>query len=254
MSVSASLSALRRDTAEPFYQQIKDTIRSKIDSGRWRPGDRTPSENQLVRDFGVSRMTVNRALRELAQEGRLQRVHGVGTFVAKPAQQASLVELADIAEEVRAQGKTHRVQIAFLDSVTPAGEVAQLMELAAEQRVFHIRLVHYQDAEPIQFEDRYVNPALDPGFLDVDFQRITPTQHLLALFQPDELEHVVQAVMPSQQVRRALAMAQGEPCLRLRRRTWKDSQVVTVVSLYYPGTRYDLAARYAADRYPQPQT
>ena len=74
----------------------------------------------------------------------------------------------------------------------------------------------------------------------------------MGLFQPDEVEHVVQAVMPSSQIRLQLRMPLDEPCLRLRRRTWKDAQVVTVVSLYYPGARYDLAARYFTDRYPHP--
>ena len=65
-----------------------------------------------------------------------------------------------------------------------------------------------------------------------------------------EVEHVVQAVMPSTEVREKLAMANDEPCLRLRRRTWKAGQVVTAVWLHYPGNRYDLTARYAPNRYP----
>jgi len=251
-SAVATLGALTGDAAQPFYQQIKDTIRRKIDSGRWQPGERTPSENQLVRELGVSRMTVNRALRELTQEGRLKRVHGVGTFVAEHRNHASLVELQDIAEESKAQGRAHRAEVLLLAKETASADVASLMELEPQSAVYHVTLLHFQDEVAIQLEDRYVNPILDPAFLSVDFRRRTPTQHLIGLFQPDEVEHVVQAVMPSATTCRQLKMAPDEPCLSLRRRTWKHNQVVTVVSLFYPGARYDLAARYRTDCYPQP--
>ena len=251
-SAVTTLGTLTRNAAQPFYQQIKDTIRGKIDSGRWQPGERTPSENQLVRDLGVSRMTVNRALRELTQEGRLKRVHGVGTFVAERRHHASLVELQDIAEEIQSQGRAHRAEVHMLAHEPAVTDVATLMELESDSRVYHVTLLHLQDEVPIQLEDRYVNPALAPAFLSVDFLRTTPTQHLMGLFQPDEVEHVVQAVMPSAQTRGQLRMPPDEPCLSLRRRTWKHGKVVTLVSLYYPGARYDLAARYLTDRYPQP--
>ncbi|MCP5368777.1 MAG: GntR family transcriptional regulator, partial [Hyphomicrobiales bacterium] len=67
----------------PQYQRIKRHIMRLIDGGGLGPGDRVPSENALVRELGVSRMTVNRALRELTAAGLLVRVQGTGTFVAE---------------------------------------------------------------------------------------------------------------------------------------------------------------------------
>lgn len=243
------LSTLPRDTARPFYQQIKDSILHKIRAGEWSAGEKTPSENMLVDELGVSRMTVNRALRELTQEGHLERVHGVGTFVAEPVRHASLVELKDIADEIRGQGKAHRAEVGHLRAEKASKEVAARMELKPGARVFHAILVHYQDELPIQLEDRFVNPALAPEFMKVDFAAATPTQYLIGLFRPDEMEHVVQAIMPDRETCKLLAIARGEPCLRLLRRTWKDAQVVTTVSLLYPGSRYDLVARYSTDNY-----
>ena len=89
-----------RSAPAPFYEKVKQAISEKIHSGVWRPHDRIPSEAELVAQFGFSRMTINRALRELTDEGRLVRLQGVGTFVAEPKGQSALFEVRSIAEEI----------------------------------------------------------------------------------------------------------------------------------------------------------
>ena len=78
-----------RSAPAPFYEKVKQAISEKIHSGVWRPHDRIPSEAELVAQFGFSRMTINRALRELTDEGLLVRLQGVGTFVAEPKGQSA---------------------------------------------------------------------------------------------------------------------------------------------------------------------
>ena len=90
--------------ALPLYARVKDHILGNIRSGAWAPGQRVPSENELVESFGISRMTANRALRELMAEGFLSRVPGVGTFVREAPALSSLVELRNIAEEIAQRG------------------------------------------------------------------------------------------------------------------------------------------------------
>ncbi len=241
------LDALPNKAATPIYQLIKDAILARIRSGDWAPGTRVPSENALAAELGVSRMTAHRALRELTEHGHLTRVHGVGTFVAEPPRQASLIELRDIADEIAAQGRRHHAQVCHLGEERADDDVAARMEVAPATPLYRVVIVHHQDDVPIQLEDRYVNPAFGPGFLDTDFSVTTPTRYLLDRSRPDELEHIVQAVMPDADACRHLAIAPGEPCLRLLRRTWGAATVVTSVSLLYPSSRYDLGARYAAD-------
>lgn len=243
------LQTLPRDTARPLYQQIKDSILDKIRRAEWPPGAKVPSENTLVEELGVSRMTINRALRELTQQGYLERVHGVGTFVAAPPRHASLIEIRDIAEEIRNAGNTHRADIWLLQEEEADAAIAQRMEIAVGSRLFHIVMLHYQNDVPIQLEDRYVNPALVPDFLTVDFSAHTPTEYLIGLFRPDEMEHIVQAVMPDEETRKMLAVDATEPCLKLSRRTWVNNGVVTSVTFTYPSSRYDLGARYSTHDY-----
>jgi len=245
--------ALPRDTAQPLYQQIKDSIREKIRSGHWLPGHKIPSEHTLVTDLGVSRMTVHRALRGLTRDGYLERVHGLGTFVNEPSSVASLIELRNIADEIRARGKTYRGEVRELREVVATEALAVRMELSPGSRLFHIVLCHYQDEIPIQIEDRYINPALAPEFMNVDFASTTPSEYLIGLFWPDEMEHVVQAILPDEQMCDMLAIEPIEPCLRMQRRTWRKNAVVTLATLIYPGSRYDLAARYSAADIPKPR-
>ncbi len=241
--------AIEKGAPEPIYRQIKERIRERIDSGEWRAGQKLPSENELVAALGVSRMTINRALRELTEAGLVRRVHGLGSFVAERPRHASLIELRDIALEIERDGKTHHSKVLTLDRVAADSELATQMEVAAGFELYRLRAVHYQDDAPIQFEARYVNPAVVADFIAQDFTRITATAFLLEQVKPDEMEHRVRAILPDGDCRRHLALAPEQPCLELLRRTWKDGRVVTCATLTYPGDRYALSARYATDEY-----
>ena len=104
--------AMQSETsALALYQQVKEHIARKIQDGSWKAGDRLPSENDLVTQFGMSRMTVNRALRELAEQGVIVRVAGVGSFVAEEKPQSTLLRIANIGEEITQRGHDHRFEL-----------------------------------------------------------------------------------------------------------------------------------------------
>ena len=244
MKLQLKKSDLLGSLSLPIYQRIKNTIHDKVRRGEWPPGALLPSENQLASDLNVSRMTVNRPFSELTSEGILKRVHGLGTFIADEPHHASLIELRSIVSEIKSLGKIHRAEILILEE-TPANScVANRMKVALGTPLFHLVVIHFQDEYPIQLEDRYVNPSLVPDFINVDFKQTTSTDYLVSQIKPDELEHIVQAIMPDECLAKRLTISENEPCLRLKRRTWKDDKVVTSVYLDYPSSRYDLGARY----------
>ena len=92
---------------KPRYQQLKDVIIDRIATGELRPHDRVPSEHELVEAMNVSRMTANRALRELHDEGYVERIAGRGTFVSDFRSQSHLVAVQNIADEIAARGHLH---------------------------------------------------------------------------------------------------------------------------------------------------
>lgn len=234
------------ETADPpLYQQVKDYIVGRILAGEWAEGEKVPSENALTRELNVSRMTVNRALRELTGEGWLDRMQGAGTFVAETKPQSEILSIHNIAVEIRGRGHTYAAEVHLLRRERARALEAKLLGLERGEPLFHSVIVHRENGVPVQLEDRYVNPAAAPDYLAQDFTRITPNEYLTQAAPVSEAEHVVMAVMPSAAERKLLEMAAGEPCLLLRRHTWSGRQPVTWALLLHPGPRYRLGGRFA---------
>jgi GntR family histidine utilization transcriptional repressor len=224
--------------ATPIFQRIKDYLLGEIASGHWKEGDLVPSEQALVRQFGVSRMTVNRAVRELTAEQVLTRRQGAGTFVAPQKYQATLVEIRNIADEVRGRGHTHTSRPLLLERA-PAGEaLAPQFELAPGAPLFHSVIVHHENGQPIQVEDRWVNPACAPAYLEQDYNRITPNEHLMAAAPLQDATYSIEALPAPREVAEMLAIAAGTACLVLRRRTTSAGRVATVATMWHPGQLY----------------
>src|ERR1700757_5394204 len=117
MPATPHSSPSQQPQAAARYLQVKQYILQRITGGSLKAGERVPSENELVRELDVARMTANRALRELAADGVLVRVAGVGTFVAEPRVHSHPLEVRNIADEIRARGREHRVRVHALESV-----------------------------------------------------------------------------------------------------------------------------------------
>jgi len=233
--------------AGPLYQKLKDHIIERIDNGEWRPAHQIPSEHELVSLFKVSRMTANRALKELAQEGLLERIPGVGTFVAEAKAESHLFEIRNIADEVRHRGHTYTSKLLINNMVTATKEACNKMFLTPKSRVFHTVLVHMENHIPIQLEDRYVNPEVVPEYGKKDFTSQTPSKYLLEVAPLQKAEHVVTASMPSKRTMEQLHMDEGEPCLVLYRRTWSRDKIASVATLYHPSSRYQLTGYFKAN-------
>lgn len=232
----------------PLYQQVKEYILGRIHSGEWRADMKIDSEAELVAATGVSRMTVNRALRELTAEGRLTRRQGLGTFVAEKKPQSALLEINSIAREIEARGGKHSCSVHLLQEERARPELAAEMELQPYASVFHSVLVHRDNDIPIQLSSRFINPAFAPDYLQQDFTTITPNEYLLGLAPITAVEHVVEALIPEPWVRELLEINSAEPCLALFRKTWVGDLMVTYSVFYSPGSRYRLGSRFVPQR------
>ncbi|MBU3055091.1 MAG: histidine utilization repressor [Pseudomonas indica] len=240
------LAAQLGDQPAPIYARVKQMIVAQIQSGAWPPHHRVPSESELVSQLGFSRMTINRALRELTAEGLLVRMQGVGTFVAEPKGQAALFEVHNIADEIAARGHRHRCEVIRLGEELAGPERAVALDIREGQRVFHSLIVHYENDVPVQVEDRYVNAELAPDYLKQDFSSLTPYAYLSQVAPLTEGEHVVEAILADAEECRLLHIERHEPCLLIRRRTWSGRRAVTSARLVYPGSRYRLEGRFSS--------
>ncbi|MDO8252257.1 MAG: histidine utilization repressor [Rhodoferax sp.] len=231
-------------TQLPAYEQVKAFVKARINCGAWRPGDAVPSEAALQQQFGVSRMTVNRAVKELAVEGLVTRVQGSGTVVAQLHRISSTLALRDIHEEVLERGHAHTARVIVLESLRADAAMAQTLQLRTGAKVFHSVLVHCEDGVPIQFEDRHVNPASAPHYLSADFQTTTPTRYLLEHAPLTEARYSIEACLPSLLEAKCLAIKRSEPCLVMTRRTVSGIHVASLARLVYPGMRYSFNGKF----------
>jgi GntR family histidine utilization transcriptional repressor len=229
---------------QPLYLKVKRHILDNIGSGKWATSTRVPSENDIVKSFGVSRMTANRALRELRDEGILVRVAGVGSFVADRQARAHPLEIRSIADEIRDRGHVHRAEIVSLERLRAMADLAEDFGVAPRSELYCSVIVHFENDRAVQLEDRYVLPKLAPDYLKIDFTTTTPYDYLTRVAPLQEAEHVLRAVMPDERTRKLLTMKRDEPCLLMIRRTWTAGQIASVARLYYPGPRYELSGRF----------
>ncbi len=232
-------------TTIPRYRQLKELIIRRISTGELQPRDRVPSENELVDSTGVSRMTANRALRELTDEGYVERVAGVGTFVADFKTGLHVLEVRNIADEIAKRGNRHSAKLLSCGEVEADENAAEVLRCDPAARLMHVRLVHCENDTPVQLEDRYVVPDFAPDFLDTDFASTTPSAYLSSISPLQEAEHVVRATMPDALTGQQLDMQEGEPCLVVTRRTWAHGRPVTFARLCHPGSRFELSGHYA---------
>ncbi|MDH3510695.1 MAG: histidine utilization repressor [Gammaproteobacteria bacterium] len=229
---------------QPLYEQVKTHILARLEAGTWRTADRVPSENELVAELGVSRMTANRALRELTEEGYLTRVPGVGTFVAEQRAHSHPLEVRNVADEIRARSHDHKSDVKTLIEKPATRKLAEQLHIRVGDPVYQSVIVHLENGVPIQLEDRHVTAARAPGYLDADFTRVTPSEVLNRIAPLQESEHVVRAIQPTRQQARWLRVDQNEPCLLINRRTWANGKPMSVAQLHHPGSRYELCGRF----------
>ena len=230
---------------KPRYQQLKDLIIGRISNGDLRPQDRVPSENELVESMNVSRMTANRALRELTDEGYVDRIAGRGTFVSDFRARSHVLEVQNIADEITRRGHTHSCEVVRQSRQYARGEIARALDVEQGTDVFHLLLVHFENANPVQVEDRYVVADFAPECIEQDFRTVTPSAYLTAISPLQEAEQVVRAALPNAAVRQQLQMTDNEPSLVVIRRTWSHGRPVTFARLHHPGSRYELTGHYA---------
>lgn len=226
-------------------EDIKASIRQRIAEGGWQPGMKLPSERELVQQFGCARMTVHHALRELEDEGLIERRQGSGSYVAQLHPISNVLQVRDIHEEIAERGHVHVTRVLTVEKLKASAEIATAMRLRKGSTVFHVRLVHVENGVPIQLEDRHVNPALAPDFMARDFTQVTPSAVLFAHAPLTEAEQVVEAVLADAEQARALDVPAGSALLMVSRRTVSQGAVASVARLYHPGSRYRLIGHFS---------
>ena len=244
--------------ALPAYQRIKNAILENIHSGKWQAGNAISTEMALAEEFGVSRMTVNRALKELSEERVLERRQGSGTFVAQQQFNHTFVEVRNIAQDLKSANRDYQAQVVSKRAITASmlddemrgkfdldtavvssdSEDTCISEIAV---LYEVKIVHFADGQPIQFEERWVDAKKVPQFLEQDFSVVNTSDYLIAKSPLERGSYTIRAVAAPDEIANALQVAPQSPTLVLRRQTYSAGRVLTFVKMWHAGDRYQFA-------------
>jgi len=150
--------AIDRNSALPYYVQVKEALRGRIEDGFWSPGTRIPGEPQLCRLFDVSRTVVRQALKDMEYEGLVVREKGKGTFVAEPKiSSRSLVHsLTGFYEDMDARGLTPVNQVLEQGIVPASAKIASNLRLEDLAPVIKLTRLRFIQDEPIVLVTSYL--------------------------------------------------------------------------------------------------
>ncbi|MBS9777221.1 MAG: UTRA domain-containing protein [Gammaproteobacteria bacterium] len=224
----------------PAYQQIKQHILDAIHRGDWRAGTAIPTEMRLAEQFDVSRMTVNRALKELSEEKVLERRQGSGTFVAQQQFNHTFVEVRNIAEDIRKTGKSYSVRVIQADFCNYSDLPDDAQKLFKDsQQLFQIDIVHCANEKPIQYEKRWVDTTLVPTFSNQDFSTVNPSDFLISNVPLVKGQYLIQAIFAPAKIAEKLEISMQQPALVLSRYTFSsDERIVTYVQMWHDGSEF----------------
>lgn len=223
-----------------LHQRIRGDIEGQIRSGLLKAGDRIPFETELMQTYGCARMTVNKALSSLAEDGLIERRKRAGSFVRSQRLDATVLDIPDIEVEVRRRGDDYAFRLLSRDIRQPVG--ADELALASGGDLLALQGLHYASGQPLAFEERLISLTAVPTAAEVDFAAQSPGHWLLEAVPWTRAEHQIFAEVAGQDLLKRTGWVKGTACLVVVRRTWRGSEPVTRVRQAFDGKAYRLTA------------
>jgi GntR family histidine utilization transcriptional repressor len=242
--VMSARSSPQATGAASLHSRILSDIRSRILSGAWPPGHRIPFEHELTAQYGCSRMTVSKALTELARSGLIERRRKAGSFVRHPHSQSAVLEIRDPAAEVAALGLSYSFEILARRKQSAKRADCERLAIGVGDPLLAILCRHNAGGRPFCIEDRLINLTVVPDAVSEPFESLAPGAWLLAEVPWTTAEHRIRAEGAERAIATMLELDTGAPCLVVERRTWLGRQPVTQVKLVYRAQEHELVATF----------
>ncbi len=243
---ASECSARAKQAPTSLHQRILGDIQGNILSGRWEPGQRIPVEQELMRQYRCSRMTVNKVLTQLAQAGIIERRRKAGSFVRRPHSQSAVLSIPDIKTEVDALKLPYRFEMLKRQKRKATREDRSLLGTDEAVPVLELVCRHFADAQPFCIEYRLVNLEAVPAAATVSFDEISPGAWLLRQVPWNVAEHRIRAAGAASVDAARLKVKTGSPCLIVERTTRSMAYPITFVRLTYPGNLHELVATFTS--------
>jgi GntR family transcriptional regulator len=221
-----------------LYSRVETVLASEITEEGLKVGDQLPTEDSLIARFGVSRITVRRAIQNLVSRGLVEIRRGKGTFVAAPKITQDLKELSGFVEDMHAVGRKPTARVIGKEIVTADAIVAHQLALTRGERVVRIRRVRLADGVPLSFDETYLPLEIGKKIITNDL-KVEPIFSLLERkynVPLIEAEYKLDAVAADSEVAAALKVKQRSPIFRIERTSYSTgSHPVDYEKLHYRG-------------------
>lgn len=228
----------------PLHERIRSDFETRILSGELAPGERLPVERELMLHYHCSRMTVSKALSSLAAAGLIDRRKRAGTFVARPRVHSMMLDVPDLAAQVRERGQKYDYRVLLRRLRDPDRDAADERQLAGSGQLMQFDGLHLANAVPLALERRLVSVAAVPDISGADLDDAPPGSWLLRHVPWTQAETRISALPATAADARLLQVPPGTACLCIERRTWRKDEWITFVRQLFPGDAYDLIARF----------
>lgn len=230
-----------KDRSIPLYYQLENILREKIRLGEYAEGDPFPTEEQLVREYGVSRITVRQALSALEKDGLITRRRGKGSFVSEAKGRLEPMKLTGWVEDIIDMGiKTHTKIINF-GFASPPKPVAERLRLGSDEKVLRIERVRLVQGAPISYTLSYIPPDLGAK-INIKDLTIHPILNLLekkCKLKITRGTQIIEATVADSRVASLLDVMTGAPLLKIERTVFDSSdRPVEYISILYRSDRY----------------
>lgn len=237
------MNVILQDSQVSLYKQLYTILRRGIGRGEWQPGDRMPSEAELIEAYGVSRITVRQAFDMLVQEGLVYRRRGSGTFVAIPTIQHGLNRIISFTEDMQRRGLHPETEVIVVGLRPALLEIAENLYVAPGAELAVLERLRLADHEPMSLEISHLVHALCPGILDGDYAQ-TPLHEALNDRYDIRLtraQQSIHAIAADRSLAGRLRVPAGAPLFYIERTSYDQMGTpVEYLQLYHRGDRYVL--------------
>lgn len=240
---------LDKTSFTPMYVQIQERLLALIRSGNLRPGDPLPSEEQLSRTFGVSRMTSRQALQTLRHQGLASRSKGQGTFVSQPRVEKDITHLCGFSAEMRALGLEPGSRVLKSGIVPAEAENAAVFGIGAKAPVFHLQRLRLADGVPLAIEEIYLPAQRFPRIEKLDFAKLSLYETMRERYRVrlERVDEILEARSADKQEAKLLGVEPHASLLVISRTLWTlEGNAVETAHSIYRGDRYRAVLRIPA--------
>lgn len=224
----------------PLYVQIRDSLRRQILDGTYQVHERLPSENEMMSVFGVSRITIRQALRDLHNEGLVFSAQGKGTFVSKPKAVQNVQRLEGFGEAMAAQGYEASARVLSIQQLKAPKAVAAALDLQPGDEAVEVKRVRYLNRSPVCIENSYFPMDVGRQMFSLDLSGdIFPMLENLFGIPLGGADISLDAILADDETQQYLNLKTGEAILRVERLTHnRDGRPIDFEYLCYRGDSF----------------